>query len=110
MLAQTFSRFFIVIDYQLNKEYIAKYLCENKDKPVLKCNGKCQMMKKLQQEEKKDQQNPDRKAENKFEVISFPANQLHISAFYSTTTIVYPDLRESIACPFLTTPFHPPRV
>lgn len=42
------------------------------------CNGKCQMMKKLQQEEKKDQENPERKAENKNEIIlstkSFFAN------------------------------------
>jgi len=33
------------------------------------CNGKCQMMKKLQQEEKKDQENPERKVENKNEII-----------------------------------------
>ncbi len=34
------------------------------------CNGKCQMMKKLQQQEKSDQGNPERKMENKIEVIS----------------------------------------
>lgn len=34
------------------------------------CNGKCQMMKKLQEEEKKEQQNTERKAEFKNEIIS----------------------------------------
>ena len=34
----------------------------------MSCNGKCQMMKKLQQEEKKDQENPERKSENKNEI------------------------------------------
>lgn len=45
------------------------------------CNGKCQMMKKLKQEEKKDQQNPERKSENKNEIALssrsfFPALEL----------------------------------
>lgn len=35
------------------------------------CNGQCILMKKIQQEEKKDQQNPDRKAENKNEIVHF---------------------------------------
>ncbi len=33
------------------------------------CNGKCQMMKKLKQEENKDEQNPERKSENKNECV-----------------------------------------
>lgn len=32
------------------------------------CNGKCQMMKKLREQEKKDQENNERKTENKIEV------------------------------------------
>lgn len=52
--------------------------CVNKAKPKLRCNGKCQMMKKIQEEEKKDAENAERKSENKNEVIlsskSFFAN------------------------------------
>lgn len=36
-----------VLEYVLNYEYIATELCENKDKPELKCNGKCHLMKEL---------------------------------------------------------------
>ncbi len=36
-----------VVDYIVNYEYISKVLCENKDKPKLKCNGKCHLMKQL---------------------------------------------------------------
>ncbi len=36
-----------VIDYVVNYHYISTVLCENKDKPKLKCNGKCQLMKGL---------------------------------------------------------------
>jgi len=36
-----------VVDYVINYEYISKVLCENKEKPKLQCNGKCQLMKGL---------------------------------------------------------------
>lgn len=54
MLIQTFSKWAIVAEYKLNKNYIAKNLCINKAKPKLHCNGKCQMMKKLAEEEKQN--------------------------------------------------------
>lgn len=58
-------------DYELNKGFIAKNLCENRTRPWLHCNGECQLMKKLRQEEKKDQSNPNRKQENNNEVYPF---------------------------------------
>lgn len=39
---------------------------------MMHCNGKCQMMKKLKEEENKEKQNSERKGENKSEVISEP--------------------------------------
>jgi hypothetical protein len=33
--------------YELNKDYIAKNLCENRDKPQMKCCGKCCLRKQL---------------------------------------------------------------
>src|SRR5687768_4805973 len=68
-MAHTFNRAVIVFDYYTNTAAFAKN-CENKARPQLHCKGKCQMMKKLQQEEKKDQSNPERKMENKNEVIA----------------------------------------
>lgn len=55
---QTFSKWFMLMEYQLNKDYIAANLCENRAKPELKCHGKCQLMKKMKQEEKEDQDQP----------------------------------------------------
>lgn len=34
--------------YELNIDYIIETYCVNKDKPELKCNGKCHLAKKLQ--------------------------------------------------------------
>ena len=67
--AQTFNRTVIILDYYTNKTAFIKN-CENKARPLQQCNGKCQMMKKLKEEEKKDQQNPERKLVNKNEVAS----------------------------------------
>jgi hypothetical protein len=53
IIGSSFSRFFIYAGYQLNKNYIATKLCENRNRPWLHCNGKCYLMKKLKQAEEK---------------------------------------------------------
>ncbi|CAN5718003.1 hypothetical protein BH10BAC2_BH10BAC2_17520 [soil metagenome] len=49
-MEQTFSNAIIVADYYINTESFAAN-CENKDKPQLHCNGKCQMTKQLEKQE-----------------------------------------------------------
>ena len=68
-VAQTFSNGFVMLDYYINKVAFVKN-CVNKAQPAMHCNGKCQMMKKLQEEEKKDQQMPERKLEKRMELLS----------------------------------------
>jgi hypothetical protein len=53
IISCSFSRFFIYAGYQLNKNYIATKLCENRNKPWLHCNGKCYLIKKIKQAEEK---------------------------------------------------------
>lgn len=67
LAAQTFKDGVIVLDYYANTSSFAKS-CVNKDKPKLHCNGKCQMMKKLQEEERKSQQVPERRVENEISI------------------------------------------
>lgn len=47
-----------VIDYLINKDYIAKNLCVNKDKPKSCCKGKCHMVKQLQKTNKNTESDP----------------------------------------------------
>ena len=60
MLRKSFAIFFLsvyslvllkplfpFVDYAVNKEYVTKNLCENRNKPKLNCNGKCHLMKQL---------------------------------------------------------------
>ena len=51
----TFQSAFIQISYDLNKGFIAQELCVNKDKPSLKCEGKCYLNKQLQKTQQKEQ-------------------------------------------------------
>lgn len=51
---QATHRLIIVLEYALNKDFIVTMLCINKDKPQLKCEGKCQLKKQFDQQEKKE--------------------------------------------------------
>ena len=53
MLIYTFSQSLIVADYLVNIEYITEIFCVNKEKPEMKCNGKCHLTKELQKDEEK---------------------------------------------------------
>lgn len=109
MLGQTFSKCFLVLDYQWNKDYIAKWLCVNRDRPEMKCKGKCYLCKKLKADAKKDQENPERRMENQTEFISYwTAWQLiHPSPIVVRSQYPLFSERESARCanPF----FHPPQ-
>jgi len=49
LLAQTFSRSIAMADYMVNLEAYKK-ACVNKAKPMMHCNGKCQLLKKMKKQ------------------------------------------------------------
>jgi len=68
-VASSFSKAVIVVDFYANRDYIAKTLCENRDKPMMHCCGRCQLRKRLQHNDNQDRNNPERRADNKQEVF-----------------------------------------
>jgi len=48
LIAQCLIQLGVVGYYELNKAYIVQNLCENRDKPQMKCCGKCYLRKQLQ--------------------------------------------------------------
>jgi hypothetical protein len=61
----------IVIDFKINQDFIAEFLCINKNKPESTCNGKCHLsdqLKKAEEEEKKQASNTIRE---RTEIICF---------------------------------------
>jgi len=76
---------------------------------MLHCNGKCVLAKKLKQEEKKDQQNPERKLENRTEAFcsSHVAIEISVSSVSDSYYSNYPDAKlTDLSFPI----FHPPSV
>lgn len=51
MLFNSLRISFTYLHYYMDPSGFIEKLCENKDKPELKCNGKCYLMKVLQQKE-----------------------------------------------------------
>ncbi len=68
-VVQTFSAPFIRLDYFFNTADYARN-CVNKNRPKMNCNGKCQVMKKILEEEKKEQKDQENKMNSKVELVS----------------------------------------
>ncbi|WP_315814727.1 hypothetical protein [Paraflavitalea speifideaquila] len=46
VMAQTFSKCWLVVGFAINQRTIAATLCENRAKPNSTCQGKCYLRKK----------------------------------------------------------------
>jgi hypothetical protein len=57
MALQTFSKWCLIFEYQVNRDFIAKNLCINRGKPLSCCKGNCYLKKKMAADES-DQQVP----------------------------------------------------
>jgi len=42
------------VEYFINQDYIAEFLCINKDKPKMQCNGKCYLVKEIEKQQESD--------------------------------------------------------
>lgn len=109
MLAQTFTQGFYYLGYKINRSAFEKN-CINKAKSWLHCNGKCQLMKKIIESEKKEQQAPEMKLAGK-PVVLFVNRIIYVDPFlskqktdftFSTTPVYKSDFLQRI--------FHPPTV
>ena len=70
--------------YRVNQDYIAKNLCENRDKPMLNCNGQCYLAKQLKAVEEKEQKSNSERLEKMPEVVlAFQAIEPVFSARFS---------------------------
>lgn len=72
IILPTLSPWGTIAYFHLNREYIAKVLCENRARPQLKCNGKCYLAKKLKQQQQKQDKETSERVEN------MPVVQLYI--------------------------------
>lgn len=53
MLIQSFSKSVLLIRYHLNKKYYSEVLCSNRGLIVIDCEGRCRLLKDVEEEEKR---------------------------------------------------------
>lgn len=101
-----------VADYIINYDYIANVLCENKAKPELQCNGKCQLMKELAKASEQEKPiSPNKKIQlQETEVLFFQEIKPLITeqSYFQHTNAIgdhYANLYFHLACGAA---FHPP--
>jgi hypothetical protein len=126
MLRKSFAIFFLcvyslvvlkplfpLVDYAVNKEYIAKNLCENRAKPKMNCKGKCHLMKQLKKAaadsplDSNTSKNGSNQEENTMHLASLfvfksGVSVISISNFYLNT------LNNKLPSTYLQNIFHPP--
>lgn len=78
MLAHAGSTSLLVLNYQVNTDFIIKNFCENTDKPEMHCNGKCHLNKQIEQEENQKSENPITVNEGVAFVLTFEEPPLFI--------------------------------
>jgi hypothetical protein len=102
----------IFVSFKINQDYIAKNLCENRAKPKMQCNGKCQLMKKLKQTDKEEQKQLPQTLKEKYEV-SYCHN---LTSFSIDKRNVFAEIKKSFFdyqfhfnSSYNTDIFHPPK-
>ena len=83
LLFSTNLKSFITINYLLNKAEIIEFFCINKEKPKLKCNGKCHLTKEIKKVDVEEEEKPllpisNNKQHN--EVLYTEVNQLNANS------------------------------
>lgn len=111
-LAQHFSASLVVMDYILRTEAYARQ-CINKSRPALQCKGKCQMMRKMAEQEKQSPVMPESPSAAKLNIWcqALHEDKVFINALMPVTTPVWIQLRQTLM-PTQTYYgiFHPPRL
>lgn len=105
----------IIAWYELNKDYVAETLCENKDKPELECNGKCYLSKQLKKVDNETKSEQDQQLPQKVQKLEIPlfltTECIHMPyvAVMNAPKVIF-QYEASAGIGPLSDIFHPPRV
>jgi len=109
MMLQSFSKVLIVLNYQANKNFIAEFLCVNRQKPQLHCEGHCFLKKELNKAE--EAQKKSTHQNQKFEITLFCQNLFRVNFIPDIKIKSYLAFKPSCYLfSVLLNNFHPPQV
>jgi hypothetical protein len=109
MSAQCFYQLGVLTYFQVNRDYIARILCVNKDEPELSCKGHCYLKRNLKLADEKQEALPESTEKSKTEIPVFLISE---ACFHSQPELLhcpsnFPPVKTSIAG-YQTPIFHPP--
>ena len=107
----TFNQFFMLMLFKTNQDFIAQNLCENRNKPAMKCCGKCLLKKKLAQTEDNTgngKQLPTKIDKSGFECCALTSVFLSELFFDFTPFIKHPKKQSMFSNAIANNLFHPP--
>ncbi|GAB5476083.1 MAG: hypothetical protein Mars2KO_41820 [Maribacter sp.] len=63
------------IDFLANNDYIKEVLCINKERPKLRCQGKCYLVQQLQEQQSQQEQELPQLVHSKYEFVLFGSRE-----------------------------------
>jgi hypothetical protein len=71
LIIPSLTRIGILVDFKINQDFIAEFLCINKDDIASSCNGKCYLSQKLQEAEEQEQKQIPASKTERLEVVYY---------------------------------------
>ena len=103
----------IWVDFEINQDFIAEVLCINKDKPTMKCNGKCYLSKELKKADEHEEKQAPNSQKEKLDIRLYyaqvPFDLLNATAIY-VCKLNAVDNNEFYNSSFITGIFRPPKL
>jgi hypothetical protein len=107
IILQMFGRVLIIAEFKANQNFIAKNLCENRDKPKMNCCGHCYLKKQLKKHDKQEQ-STNNFLKEKAETSTQPVDEFHFFTVASQQKISFPTFQFNLSKGAPAAFFHPP--
>lgn len=109
ILLQSFSKIIILVNFQINRDYISKNLCVQRDKKHNCCKGSCHLKKSLEADDKKqDAPGPNFKNLKEFQTYC-QANSLFEFSDKAVLIFKYCRIANPAVASVSFSIFHPPK-
>jgi len=102
----------LYLDFEIRRDYIIANLCENRNKPQLKCNGKCYLAKRLAAAQKQEQKQAEQDYVSKLLLLPMDMKRFEIQfqtpQLLKIKQVTYQFLPGAIPSSLVSGVFHPP--
>lgn len=109
IVLQSLSLLYVQSEFNMNRAYIAKVLCINRDQPQMQCEGKCFLKKELNRKAAQESSN-QKDLPTHSGVTLFIDQQLKQPIYPAAQEVLKQDLQNYSSSGYLITSEHPPTV